>query len=240
MRTRRLDANAHKARFALLPTVDHVRAGDTEAAFRICAWRTNDAKGDLSPDDFIKLCIRVLEDSGHSVTKRRPTRTYAANTIRSSFAALWNVFLPTICGAAAGAYLAFYLERRRRGEERIAQELSQCHVLHFMLMHMLETLENFQAQLFTDFETEHGRARQWHERRHEARTDQSVCQQVGNPGRIVHVGLAARHVLDVRRIGEHQLKVFFQNVPNRLPINARRFHGDVRAAHRVKPLAQLQ
>jgi hypothetical protein len=66
--------HVHKAGFALLPTVDHVRAGDTEAAFRICAWRTNDAKGDLSPEDFIKLCIRVLKHTGHSVTKRSGRR----------------------------------------------------------------------------------------------------------------------------------------------------------------------
>jgi hypothetical protein len=78
-------------------------------------------------------------------------------------AQLWNAFWPAVFGAAAGAYIAFLLERRRRKNERIAHELGQCHVLHFMLVHMLQTLENFQAQLFTDFETEHGRARQWHE-----------------------------------------------------------------------------
>jgi hypothetical protein len=66
--------HAHKASFALLPTVDHVRAGDTEAAFRICAWRTTDAKGDLSPEDFIKLCTRVLKHSGHTVTKRSSSK----------------------------------------------------------------------------------------------------------------------------------------------------------------------
>jgi hypothetical protein len=50
----------YKARFALLPTVDHVDAGATEASFKICAWRTNDAKHDLSVSDFIELCRRVV------------------------------------------------------------------------------------------------------------------------------------------------------------------------------------
>lgn len=37
-------AGRHKAGLALLPTVDYVNGGTTEASFRICAWRTNDAK----------------------------------------------------------------------------------------------------------------------------------------------------------------------------------------------------
>jgi hypothetical protein len=36
--------HTYKSGFALLPTVDLVAAGATEASFRICAWRTNDAK----------------------------------------------------------------------------------------------------------------------------------------------------------------------------------------------------
>ena len=32
-------------------------------------------------------------------------------------------------------------------------------------------------------------------------------QQIGEPGRVVHVGLAAGHVLDVRRIGQGQRKI---------------------------------
>jgi hypothetical protein len=38
----------YKARFALLPTVNHVGDGIGEADFEICAWQTNDAKSDLS------------------------------------------------------------------------------------------------------------------------------------------------------------------------------------------------
>lgn len=50
----------YKSRFALLPTVDHVGDGTGPADFKMCAWRTNDAKGDLSLDEFVALCEKVL------------------------------------------------------------------------------------------------------------------------------------------------------------------------------------
>jgi hypothetical protein len=56
----KLGRYGYKARFALLPTVDHIDAGASEASFRICAWRTNDAKNDLSPAEFVELCRRVV------------------------------------------------------------------------------------------------------------------------------------------------------------------------------------
>jgi hypothetical protein len=51
---------SYKARFALLPTVDHVGDGTGPADFKICSWRTNDAKGELSLEDFVALCERVV------------------------------------------------------------------------------------------------------------------------------------------------------------------------------------
>lgn len=54
----------YKAQFALLPSVDHLDAGASEASFRICAWRTNDAKNDLSVEVFIDLCKRVVSHAG--------------------------------------------------------------------------------------------------------------------------------------------------------------------------------
>lgn len=51
----------YKAKFALLPTVDHVGDGLGTANFKICAWRTNDAKGDLSLSEFVELCERILK-----------------------------------------------------------------------------------------------------------------------------------------------------------------------------------
>jgi hypothetical protein len=56
----KLGRHLYKARFVKLPSVDHVDAGATEASFRICAWRTNDAKNDLSIADFVELCRRVV------------------------------------------------------------------------------------------------------------------------------------------------------------------------------------
>lgn len=50
----------YKARFALLPSVDHVGDGTGPADFKICSWRTNDAKHDLSYDDFLNLCKKVV------------------------------------------------------------------------------------------------------------------------------------------------------------------------------------
>jgi len=61
--------HGYKAGFALLPTVDHVSAGATEASFKICAWRTNDAKNDLSSSAFIELCEKVLRHAGYTVAK---------------------------------------------------------------------------------------------------------------------------------------------------------------------------
>jgi len=61
--------HSYKKGFALLPTVDHVSAGATKASFRICGWRTNDAKSDLSHEDFLDLCHKVLVHAGHSVTR---------------------------------------------------------------------------------------------------------------------------------------------------------------------------
>lgn len=52
--------HVYKATLALLPTVDHFEAGVSAADFRICAWRTNDAKNDLSSADFVALCRRVV------------------------------------------------------------------------------------------------------------------------------------------------------------------------------------
>jgi hypothetical protein len=50
----------YKKDFALLPTVDHVGDGLGEADFKICAWRTNDAKNDLTHEEFVELCRRVV------------------------------------------------------------------------------------------------------------------------------------------------------------------------------------
>ncbi len=53
----------YKAQFALLPTVDHVNDGLGQAEFKICSWRTNDSKNDLSLSEFHDLCKKVIRHS---------------------------------------------------------------------------------------------------------------------------------------------------------------------------------
>lgn len=53
--------SAYKAGFALLPTVDHVARADGGWHFVICAWRTNDAKNDMTHAEFVALCRRVVD-----------------------------------------------------------------------------------------------------------------------------------------------------------------------------------
>jgi hypothetical protein len=55
----RAGRRAYKATFALLPTVDHADGRSGEASFRICGWRTNDCKNDLTYDELVEFC-RVL------------------------------------------------------------------------------------------------------------------------------------------------------------------------------------
>lgn len=51
---------AYKKQFALLPSVDHDLGDDSSFKFRICSWRTNDAKNDLTLEEFRSLCRLVL------------------------------------------------------------------------------------------------------------------------------------------------------------------------------------
>ena len=50
----------YKKKFGDLPTVDRVGDGMGAPRFRICAWRTNDCKNDLSLKELIKFCEEVL------------------------------------------------------------------------------------------------------------------------------------------------------------------------------------
>ncbi len=50
----------YKRKFALLPSVDHVGDGTGPANFKICAWRTNDAKNDLPYEEFVELCKKIV------------------------------------------------------------------------------------------------------------------------------------------------------------------------------------
>src|SRR4030042_5548578 len=57
----RTEKAEYKKRFALLPSVDHVGNQTGRTEFRICGWRTNDAKNDLSYQEFAVLCRKVID-----------------------------------------------------------------------------------------------------------------------------------------------------------------------------------
>ncbi len=67
--------------------------------------------------------------------------------------------------------------------------------------------------------------------RYKTAPDQAVRQKVGQPGGVVHIGLASGHVLDMRRVRQHQGKIAVaEDMPHRLPIDAGRLHRDMGAA----------
>lgn len=54
--------SGYKRQFRLLPTVDHLDQGHSEKPrFQICSWEVNDAKSDLTHEDFLRLCRRITE-----------------------------------------------------------------------------------------------------------------------------------------------------------------------------------
>lgn len=64
----------YKKRFALLPTVDHDGDRPGDMKFRICGWRTNDAKSDMSLRELVDLCAKVLARHGKRKRGRIPKR----------------------------------------------------------------------------------------------------------------------------------------------------------------------
>ena len=54
----------HKRQYAMLPTIDH-HSNRPEPDFVICAWRTNDAKHDMTPEELLTFCRAVIAHSPH-------------------------------------------------------------------------------------------------------------------------------------------------------------------------------
>jgi hypothetical protein len=71
----KLGGRAYKAKFAHLPTVDHVGDGTGAADFRIFGWAVNDAKGDLALRDFVRLCQRVASAHPTLLDTKEETRS---------------------------------------------------------------------------------------------------------------------------------------------------------------------
>ena len=76
--------------------------------------------------------------------------------------------------------------------------------------------------------------------RHKAAADQAVRQQIGQPSRVVHIGLAPGHVLDMRRVGQHEFEVAFEHVPHGLPVHPGGFHRHLLDAEGFEPVGQRQ
>ena len=50
----------YKKRFADLPTVDHEDDGMGDPKFKICSWRTNDCKNDLTVEELSEFCEQFI------------------------------------------------------------------------------------------------------------------------------------------------------------------------------------
>jgi hypothetical protein len=58
---------SYKRRFALQPTVDHVGDGKGKPNFKICGWRTNAVKNDLTVAELVSVCRAFLTYQGSTV-----------------------------------------------------------------------------------------------------------------------------------------------------------------------------
>ena len=57
----------YKKKLALLPSVDHVDDGMGAANFKICAWRTNDCKNDLTHEELVRFCSLIIRHAPKAV-----------------------------------------------------------------------------------------------------------------------------------------------------------------------------
>jgi hypothetical protein len=76
--------------------------------------------------------------------------------------------------------------------------------------------------------------------RHEVGLQQPRFGQLAQPHGVRDVGLASGDLLDVSRVDEHAVKLVFEDRPRRLPVDAGRFHHDLRDAKARQPVAQRQ
>ncbi len=65
-----------------------------------------------------------------------------------------------------------------------------------------------------------------------------MVKELRQPLAVLDVGLPPRHLLHVPGVAEEQRERVLEDVPDRLPIDARRLHGDVRDALVREPFAE--
>lgn len=61
----------YKKQLADLPTIDHVDDGMGEPDFKICSWRANDCKNDLTLKELVEFCEVFLEFQKRTEANRR-------------------------------------------------------------------------------------------------------------------------------------------------------------------------
>ena len=74
--------------------------------------------------------------------------------------------------------------------------------------------------------------------RHEAGADQPVLDQLGDPGRVGHVGLPPRDVVQVGRVQQPALHLALEQLPDRLPVAPGRLHPHPGHPEAGQPLGQ--
>ena len=73
----------------------------------------------------------------------------------------------------------------------------------------------------------------------ETASQQAMLMQLLEPLGVVDVGLATRDILDVARVDEKHLEsARFEDLEDRNPVHARRFHGDGRDAGLCEPVGE--
>ena len=77
-------------------------------------------------------------------------------------------------------------------------------------------------------------------RRHQRRRHKTVCPEIGQPGGVGHIGLAARHIAHPRRVDQHHLQRIVEQVVERLPIVAGGLDHHTRDLLGEKVLTQCQ
>ena len=75
-------------------------------------------------------------------------------------------------------------------------------------------------------------------RRYEAASDKVLLQARGNPLGILHVALAARKLLDGKRIHQIKSEVTLKNTPDRHPVHCGALHGHLADTKFNQPVAE--
>src|SRR5215475_1830088 len=79
-----------------------------------------------------------------------------------------------------------------------------------------------------------------HRRRNEARTNQVMRQQIGQPLRVTDIGLVTRDRFDVQRVDQNYFERAFQDVEDWLPVDPSALNPDVSAVRLDQPDTQPQ